>query len=287
MVPVRIVTDSTHYLPSELVEEHDFAVVSLYVNEGGATSRESELTDLDAFYDRLRGAQDLPTTSQPSLGDFLEVYEPLLAAGHDIASVHITAGISGTAETARQAAAEARAAHPGRRVEVIDSGSTAGGLAMVVLSAQAAARSGGDLEAVSARAGEARTAARTWFAVETLEYLRRGGRIGAAQALLGGALKIKPILTMQGEVLPVERVRTSARAFERLVEYARELKETGADAWLVQHIQAPEQAAALEARVTELFGHGPICTSEMGPVVGAHIGPGLLGVGGLPARLLA
>jgi len=285
MAPIRIVTDSTNYLPSNLVASNEIGVVSLYVNEGGATTRESEL-DVGAFYDRLRNTENLPTTSQPSLGDFLAVYEPLLAAGHDIASVHLTAGISGTLETARQAAVEAQATHPDRRVEIIDSGSTAGGLAMAVLSAAAAARGGADVDAVVARAEEARAAARTWFALETLEYLRRGGRIGAAQALLGSALKIKPILTMQGEVLPIERVRTSRRAFERLVDFARELKETGADAWMVQHIQAPEQAAALEARVTELFGHGPFCISEMGPVVGAHVGPGLIGVGGLPARLL-
>ena len=285
MAPIRIVTDSTNYLPSNLVATNEIGVVSLYVNEGGATTRESEL-DVDAFYDRLRNTENLPTTSQPSLGDFLAVYEPLLAAGHDIASVHLTAGISGTLETARQAAGEAQTTHPGRRVEIMDSGSTAGGLAMAVLSAAAAARGGADVDAVAARAKEARAAGRTWFALETLEYLRRGGRIGAAQALLGSALKVKPILTMQGEVLPIERVRTSRRAFERLVDFARELKETGADAWMVQHIQAPEQAAALEARVTELFGHGPFCISEMGPVVGAHVGPGLLGVGGLPARLL-
>ena len=285
MAPIRIVTDSTNYLPSNLVASNEIGVVSLYVHEGGATTRESEL-DVGAFYDRLRNTENLPTTSQPSLGDFLAVYEPLLAAGHDIASVHLTAGISGTLETARQAAVEAQTTHPGRRVEIMDSGSTAGGLAMAVLSAAAAARGGADVDAVVARAEEARATARTWFAVETLEYLRRGGRIGAAQALLGSALKIKPILTMQGEVLPIERVRTSRRAFERLVDFGRELKETGADAWMVQHIQAPEQAVALEARVTELFGHGPFCISEMGPVVGAHVGPGLLGVGGLPARLL-
>lgn len=285
MAQVRIVTDSTNYLPSDMVARNELGVVSLYVNEDGTTTRENEL-DVGAFYERLRDNQSLPTTSQPSVGDFLAVYEPLLAAGHDIASVHITAGISGTLETASQAAVETQATHPGRRVEIIDSGSTAGGLAMVVLSAAAAARGGADVDAVAVRADEARSAARTWFAVETLEYLRRGGRIGAAQALLGSALKIKPILTMEGEVLPIERVRTSRRAFERLVDYGRELKETGADAWMVQHIQAPDQAAALEARVTELFGHGPFCISEMGPVVGAHIGPGLLGVGGLPARLL-
>lgn len=287
MAPVRIVTDSTHCLPADLLARHDFGVVSLYVNEGGTTTRESELTDLDAFYDRLRSAEDLPTTSQPSLGDFLAVYEPLLAAGHDIVSVHITAGMSGTVATARQAAVEAHATHPGRRVEIIDSGSTGGGLAMVVLSAQAAAAGGADVDAVVARAEEARAAARIWFALDTLEYLRRGGRIGAAQALLGSALKIKPILTVQGEVVPIERVRTSGRAFERLVDYGRELRESGSDAFMIQHIQAHEQAGALAARVTELFGHGPIYISEVGPVVGAHTGPGLLGVGGLPARLLS
>jgi len=287
MAPVRIVTDSTHCLPAELLARHDFGVVSLYVNEAGTTTRESELTDLDAFYARLRSAADLPTTSQPSLGDFLAVYEPMLDAGHDIVSVHITAGMSGTVATARQAAAEANATHPGRRVEVIDSASTGGGLAMVVLSAQAAATRGADVDAVVAQAEEARATARIWFAVDTLEYLRRGGRIGAAQALLGSALKIKPILTVQGEVVPIERVRTSGRAFERLVEFGRELVESGADAFMIQHIQAHERAASLASRVSELFGHGPIYISEVGPVVGAHTGPGLLGVGGLPARLLS
>lgn len=286
MAPVSIVTDSTHYLPPEIAARHDFGVVSLYVNEGGGSARESDLTDLDAFYARLRGDHDLPTTSQPSLGDFLAVYEPLLAAGDDIVSIHITAGISGTMETARQAAAEAVAAHPGRRVEVVDSDTAAGGLAMVLLAALAAAEGGADADAVVARAEEARDAQQIWFAVDTLDHLRRGGRIGAAQAWFGGALKIKPILTMKGVLTPVERVRTSGRAFERLVAYAQTLKDEGSDAWLIQHVQAPEQAAALEARATELFGYGPVCISEIGPVVGAHVGPGLLGVGGLPARLL-
>ncbi len=286
MAPVKIITDSTHYLPSDLVAQHDFGVVSLYVNEGGDTTRESEIVDLDAFYARLRGEHALPTTSQPSLGDFLAVYEPELAAGRDIVSIHITAGISGTIETARQAAAEATAKHPGRRVEVVDSDSAAGGLAMVLLGALAAAEAGAGADAVLARAEQARDAQEIWFAVDTLDHLRRGGRIGAAQAMLGGALKIKPILTMKGVITPVERVRTSGRAFARLVEYAQTLKDRGSDAWIIQHVQAPEQAAALAARATEIFGYGPICISEIGPVVGAHVGPGLLGVGGLPRRLL-
>ena len=286
MAPVRIVTDSTNYLPVELAAQHEFGVVSLYVNEGGRTERESDISDLDAFYARLRGDHDLPTTSQPSLGDFLAVYEPELAAGRDIVSIHITAGISGTVETARQAAAEAVAAHPGRRVEVVDSDTAAGGLAMVLLGALAAAEAGADADAVVARAEETRAAQQIWFAVDTLDHLRRGGRIGAAQAWFGGALKIKPILTMKGVITPVERVRTSGRAFERLVEYAGALKDQGSDAWIIQHVQAPDQAAALETRVADLFGHGPVCISEIGPVVGAHVGPGLLGVGGPPGRLL-
>ena len=286
MSPVRIVTDSTHYLPADVVADHPFDVVSLYVNEAGRTTRESEITDLDAFYARLRGDHDLPTTSQPSLGDFLAVYEPLLQAGHDIVSIHITAGISGTVETARQAAAEAVAEYPGRRIETVDSDTAAGGLGMVLLGALAAAEGGADVDAVVARAQETRGLQQIWFAVDTLDHLRRGGRIGAAQALLGGALKIKPILTMKTVITPVEKVRTSRRAFARLVEYAERLKAEGSDAWIIQHVQAPEQAAEMTVRGTEVFGHGPVCVSEIGPVVGAHVGPGLLGVGGLPSRLL-
>jgi DegV family protein with EDD domain len=128
---------------------------------------------------------------------------------------------------------------------------------------------------------------RLWFCVDTLEYLQRGGRIGRAQAWLGGALQIKPILSIESEITPVERVRTAGRAFERMVEYMRTLRDDGADAWVVQHIQAPERADALVARGRELFGSDPIWVSEVGPVIGTYTGPGLVGVGGLPSRLLA
>ncbi|HEV2062334.1 MAG TPA: DegV family protein, partial [Solirubrobacteraceae bacterium] len=118
------------------------------------------------------------------------------------------------------------------------------------------------------------------------EYLRRGGRIGAAQAWIGGALKIKPILSIESEITPVERVRTSGKAFERMVDYMRSLHDRGADAWMVQHIQAPDEAERLVERGREIFGSEPLCVSEIGPVIGAHVGPGLLGVGGLPSSLL-
>jgi DegV family protein with EDD domain len=127
---------------------------------------------------------------------------------------------------------------------------------------------------------------KVWFAVDTLEFLRRGGRVGGAQAWLGSTLKIKPILSIESEVLPIERVRTSGRAFERLVEYLQARRDDGCDAFFVQHIDGGERAARLVERGREIYGADPEFVSEMGPVIGAHVGPGILGVSGIPRRLL-
>jgi DegV family protein with EDD domain len=283
MPDVAVVTDTTHYLPAELVVARGVREVSLYVSDGDGQRREADISDLDAFYDGLRSAASLPTTSQPSIGDFLAIYEPLASEGRDIVSIHISGGISGTVEAARQAAGQAEAA---TNIEVIDSRMACGALGLVVLAASAAAANGDDLQAVAARAREAAEATRLWFAVDTLEYLRRGGRIGTAQAWLGGALKIKPILTLDGEITPIERVRTSGRAFERMVDYMRSRRDDGADGWVVQHIQAPDVVERLLERGHELFDSDPVFVSEIGPVIGAHVGPGLVGVGGLPTTLL-
>ncbi len=245
MPEVAIVVDTTHYMPRALVESNDMHEVSLYVNAGDRHERESDMPDFDAFYEGLRSSAQLPTTSQPSIGDFLAVYEPLVEAGHDIVSVHISGGISGTVESARQAATELSTRKPQRRIEVVDTRSACGAIALTALAGAAAARAGGDVDAVAARVRSAISAAKIWFAVDTLEFLRRGGRIGTAQAWLGGALKIKPILTIDGEITPIERVRTSGRAFERMVDFLRARHDDGCDAWVVQHIQAPDQAEAL------------------------------------------
>jgi DegV family protein with EDD domain len=282
---VAVVTDSTAYLPRELVVQRGIREVSLYVRDGAGQRRELDIDDYGRFYDDLRDASQLPTTSQPSIGDFAAVYEPLLADGRDIVSVHISGGISGTVETARQAAAELLSEVPERRIEIVDSTVSAGALGLVVL-ATARAGAAADVDAAVAGAQEAIRAMRFWFAVDTLEYLRRGGRIGAAQAWLGGALKIKPILTLDGEITPVERVRTSRRAFERMVEYMRSRAGDGADGWVVQHVRAPDVAERLIERGREIFGCEPAFVSEVGPVIGAHVGPGLVGAGGIPRALI-
>jgi DegV family protein with EDD domain len=286
MSQVAIVTDSTQYLPEDVRAAHDLHVVSLYVTRAGTQERESDITDYGRFYGELRAASDLPSTSQPSIGDFLAVFEPLLADGRDIVCVLISGGISGTVESARQAAAEALASHPGRRIEVVDSGSSCGGLGLIAMAAATAARGGADVDTVVARAFAAKETMKIWFAVDTLEFLRRGGRIGAAQAYLGSALKIKPILTLGKEIEPIERVRTAGRAVERMKEHLAERFEAGCDAFAVQHIQDPGRAAELVEAGRAIYGAEPVFVSEIGPVIGTHIGPGLLGVSGFRTALL-
>jgi DegV family protein with EDD domain len=282
-MPVAIVSDTCHYLSPELIERHAIHQVSLYVHTADGTRRESEITDYDAYYERLATAADLPTTSQPSIGDFLAVYEPLLDDGNDIVSIHLAGGMSGTVRSAEQAR-EQLGSRAGR-VHVIDSRTACGGEGLIIVAAAGAVRDGADAAAVADRARRASAELKMWFAIDTLEYLRRGGRIAGAQAWLGSALRIKPILTVQSEITPIERVRTSRRAFERMVDLLASRQRDGADAWMVQHIQAPDEAGRLAARGTEIFGRPPVLVSEIGPVIGTHVGPGLLGAGGIPSSL--
>jgi DegV family protein with EDD domain len=287
MAPVAIATDSTHYLPRHLADEQGVHQVSLYVGWEGEPVRELQMPDFNAFYERLGSDGQMPSTSQPSIGDFLAVWEPLLEQGRDIVSIHLAGGISGTCEAARQAHGLLAERGLAERVEVIDGETACGGLGMLVLAACAAARGGADKAGVVDRVREAHRSLKIWFCLDTLEFLRRGGRIGKAQAWLGGTLRIKPILSLEYEIVPVERVRTAGRAFERMVRYAEELHEAGSDGWVVQHIQAPEQSQRLVERCREIFDSEPLFTSEVGPVIGTYTGPGLIGVGGLPRGLLA
>jgi fatty acid kinase fatty acid binding subunit len=285
---IAVVCDTTAYLPAALVAERDIHTISLYVSVDGEQEREAEITDYEDFYERLRASESGATTSQPSIGDFLGVYEPLLAEGREVVSIHISAGISGTFEAAGQARERLiEEGKGGERLHVMDSRSAAGGMGLCALGAASAAEAGGDAQAALARAEETRESLKMWFAIDTLEYLRRGGRIGGARAWIGGALKIKPILTLEEEITPVERVRTRARSLERLRGYARQRHDSGADGWVVQHIQDKETADALIEDCYEIFGCDPVFISEIGPVLGAHVGPGLLGVGSVRTELVA
>jgi len=276
---VAVVTDSTTYLPQGLIERWGIEQVSLYVGWGDERRPEREY-ELDAFYARLRDSPDLPSTSQPSVGDFLACFEPLAAAGRDVVSVHIASGLSGTCQSAREAARVIAGEGLPGRVEVVDGQTGAGGLGCLVLSAARAAEQGAALGEVTEAIGRTRDALEMWFCLDTLEYLRKGGRIGAAQAMVGTALKIKPILTFGTEITPVGRVRTRRRAKQQMIDYLHELHDRGATEWFVQHAQSPEDAEALVAEGTATFGNQPLFCTEVGPVLGAHLGSGML-VGGV------
>ena len=275
-----MVTDSTSYLPRSLVDRWAIREVSLYVGWDGDLRPEHQYDDLDAFYARLRESPLLPSTSQPSVGDFLACFEPLVGAGRDVISVHLASGLSGTYEAAAEAAqVVADRGHPGR-VEVVDSQTGAGGLGCLVVAAARVAEQGAELNAVVDAVRHARERLEIWFCLDTLEYLRRGGRIGAAQAMLGTALKVKPILTFGTEIAPVGRVRTRRRALERMDAYLDELHDRGADGLGRAARPVPEDAEHLVAHGAAIFGAEPLFCTQVGPVLGAHLGSGML-VGGV------
>jgi DegV family protein with EDD domain len=207
--------------------------------------------------------------------------------GADILSIHLSGAISGTIQSAEQARDTlAERGMAADRLLIMDSRSGCAGHGLMAIAAANAVRDGADLAGAARAARPLREELRVLFAVDTLEFLRRGGRIGAAQAWIGSALKIKPILTIDGEITPVERVRTAGRAVDRLVQELRERREQGADIFFLQHVQAPDVAERLAEHGRELYGREPEFVSEIGPVIGTHTGPGLVGVCGLPSRLI-
>lgn len=277
-------SDSTAYLPRRLAEVNGITVLPQYVCRSEGRREPEDETDLDDFFEEMRSVEQLPTTSHPTTEDFVAAYGPMLDRGDDIVSVHISSSLSKTCDAAREAAERLDA---GDRVRVVDSQSAAGGLGLIALVAARRAAAGEDAARVVQLADEARTQMKLWFALDTLEFLKRGGRIGAASALIGSTLRIKPILTIEsGKMSPVEQVRTSERAFQRIVDYARQRHASGADAWAVQHVRSADEAERVVHECREVFGTDPVFVSEIGAVVGAHTGPGVIGLAALPARLL-
>lgn len=272
-----IVTDSTAYLPEGFAERHGIRVVPLHVVVDGR----SKLDGVDFGPARLAealGEHRRLTTSRPTPGELAEVYRSVLAGGADaIVSVHLSRELSGTWEAARLAAEEVDPT----RIRVVDSRSTGMGLGFAALAACAAGDDGARAEE-AAVAAAART--KMFFCVETLDHLRRGGRIGAAAALVGTALAVKPLLHVDdGRIVPLEKVRTMSRAIGRLVDLAAEAAGSGPVGLAVHHLAAPERAAELATRLDERVPGSTGCLiSEVGAVIGAHTGPGVLGVVVLP-----
>jgi DegV family protein with EDD domain len=283
---VAVVTDSTCYLPAALVNSLDITVVSLYYDLGAGLLRESEFDgDFGRFYAELDASNTAATTSPPTVEDFVVVFEQLLQQYSAVVSVLISSGISETCSMARQATARLEG-RGGERGVVIDSAGAGGNLGVQAVAAARAAAAGEDGAGVVATTRRARQEVRLWALIDTLEYLRRGGRIGGAAAWIASALDIKPIITIESEIKAVERVRTRRRGVERLVELMQQRRAVGADRWFVQYTGADGDAQRLAERLDELFGTEPEFISEVGPVIAMHLGPGMLLAGGLSGTAL-
>ena len=272
---VAIVTDSTAYLPTQVVQEHGIRVVPLQVVIGGKSYDEGSGVSSATVAEALRTWTPV-STSRPGPFAFLTAYERAAEEGCTaVVSVHLSSDMSGTYESAVLGARDAPVP-----VRVVDSRSLGMGLGFAVVTAAELASAGTEVDEVAAAAEKRAAAASTVFYVDTLEHLRRGGRIGAAAAFLGSALAIKPLLHLvDGHIEPLEKVRTSARAIARLEELAVERAGDGALDVAVHHLANAERAAALAERLrARLPALGHLHVSEVGAVVGAHVGPGMLAV---------
>lgn len=273
---VVVVTDSTAYLPDGLADELSVRVVPLQVVLGGRSGAEgSEVTPAQVA--AALAAWVPVSTSRPTPAEFAAVYREALEGGADgVVSLHLSRELSGTWDSARLAAAEVGAGS----IRVVDSRSAAMGLGFAVLAAAEAAAKGGSREEVYAAAVGTAERTTTLFYVDTLEHLRRGGRIGAAQALLGTALSVKPILHVrEGRIVPLEKVRTVSKGIARLEALAVAAAGDGPADVAVHHLAAAERAAQLAERLrSRLPRVRQFYASEVGAVVGAHVGPGVLGV---------
>ncbi|WP_353950488.1 DegV family protein [Knoellia sp. S7-12] len=274
-MPTALVTDSTAYLPADLIEEHGIGVVPLHVVVGGQERREGVDIAAGEVAEALRGFRPV-STSRPAPQAFLDVYRDLAAKGADsIVSVHISADMSSTLGSAQLAAQ-----HSPVPVTVIDSRSMGMAMGYAVLAGAALAARGALAEEVAAAVRARCDRTTVVFYVDTLEHLRRGGRIGRANALVGSALAIKPILGLEdGAIVPLERVRTSSRAIARLEELAVEAAGSLAVDVAVHHLDSAERAEKLAERLqSRIEGLEDLMVVELGAVVGAHVGPGTLAI---------
>lgn len=286
-VHVAVVTDSTAYLPEGFADRHLVSVVPLHVlvdADGGLDGVDFGPAELAKALDERRTVR----TSRPTPGELADAYRAALDGGADgVVSVHLSRDLSGTWEAARLAAEEVNAKAGAEVVRVVDSRTTAMGLGFAALAAASTAAAGGGAAEAERVATDVASRTRTFFCLQTLEHLRRGGRIGPAAALVGSALAVKPLLHVSGgQIVPLEKVRTTSRAAARMVELTAAAAGDGPVGLAVHHLGAPDRAAELATRLEEQLPNSDGClVSEVGAVIGAHTGMGVLGVVVLPGGL--
>ena len=271
---IRIVTDSSCDLPSGLIEQYGISVLPCYVVVDDQTFKDGLEIQADDFYRRLLADGRTPTTAQPTPSDFQTVYRELVGQGDQIISIHVSSKLSGTLNSAQQAKASL---DDGSAVEIIDSQLASIPLGLAVLDAAIMASKGGSVHDIAGQIRQRLSLHHGLFALDTLEYLQKGGRIGKARAFMGSVLHVKPILRLQdGEAHPVERPRNRERAMSRLVELAQELAPVRRLA--VIYSTDADRMAELKQRLTGILPADQIIESRFGSALGTYIGPDALGV---------
>jgi len=277
---VKIVADTTSDLPSEVAKELGITVVSLYVHFGSNSYRNGVDLTTDQFYQKMIGSQTIATTSVPSPGTFAQAYDKLAEETDEILAITISHKLSATYESATQAVNKMKKKC---RVEVVSSQWALMALGLIVIAAAKAANSGASLDEVAALTRKNITRMDMRIAFDTLEYLRRGGRIGKAQAFFGSLLKVNPILTIKdGETYPAARERSRAKAVDYLCNFATSFSHI--EEMAVEHATTPNEAEKLIERIGAKFPKERIYRSKVSPVIGAHVGPRVLGVAVLGDR---
>lgn len=271
---VKIVTDSTADLPADLISELGISVVPLYVCFGEKSYRDREDISEDDFYERLLQGSTHPTTAQPTPQDFAEVYRRLSSEADGIISIHISEKLSGTCNSALQGK---KLAENGCPIEVIDSKTTSMALGLIVVAAASMAKNGKSLQQVAEDVKQRVSSVRLLILFDTLKYLAKGGRIGKAKSLLGSVLGVKPVLTIKdGEVMPVSQVHSRSKGIEKLIGFVRDSGNIKNLA--IIHSTTPDEARSLADRLSSILHPGDVRIARLGPVLGAHGGPGVLAV---------
>ena len=269
---VKIVTDSTADLPEETVKALGITVVPVYVRFGEEVLRDRVDISEDEFYNRLQHDPIHPNTTQPTPQDFVDVYQKLSADADGIVSIHLTTKLSGTYNSALMAKDTLETKCP---IEVVDAETLSMALGLVVIAAATAAKAGKSLDEVVAAAKQAMPKMHLLFLLDTLEYLKKGGRIGKAKALLGSILNVKPMITVKdGELVPAGQVRTRAKGIDKLFEYVKNAGDIQDLA--VVYNTTPDEAQNLAERIGSVFDREKIRMARLGPGLGVHGGPGAM-----------
>lgn len=278
MSKIAIVSDSTSFLPAELVKQYAITIVPLVVIWDEKNFEDGIDISSTEFYTRLKTSKTMPSTSQVSVGNMHAAFQSLVDQGFDVLGIFISSKLSGTIQSAMQAKAMMGAA--GEKVTIVDSFSTSMNMGFVTLAAARALESGANLSDCLAKVEKARENSGIFFAVDTLEFLHRGGRIGGAQRFIGSALNLKPILTLKdGKVEGMERIRTKSKAHDRVIDLvAEKVKDKSNIRLSVLHANAAEDAKAMLERAAQKLNPVETIFTEVSPVIGTHTGPGTIGL---------